>query len=70
MQLHSANGPTISVFGFCVDVKLESVRLLLDLANDGENSLALVFVLQDLDIRYVCSLMVILPLCIFYGSSN
>ncbi|PON37049.1 Vacuolar protein sorting-associated protein [Parasponia andersonii] len=53
IKLHSANGPTtVSLFGFCVDVKLESARLLVDLANDGENSLALIFVLQELYVRY------------------
>ncbi|XP_062110985.1 uncharacterized protein LOC133822610 isoform X2 [Humulus lupulus] len=52
MQLHSANGPIVSDFGFCVDLKLESVRLLVNLANDGENSLALIFSLQELYIQY------------------
>ncbi|KAL5574177.1 hypothetical protein UlMin_023774 [Ulmus minor] len=39
-------------FGVCVNAKLNSARLLVDLADDGESSLALIFVLQDLDIRY------------------
>ncbi|EXB26144.1 Putative vacuolar protein sorting-associated protein 13C [Morus notabilis] len=42
----------VPVFGFCVNAKFESVRLLVDLANDGENSLSLIFVLQELDICY------------------
>uniref|UniRef100_A0A803PHY5 Vacuolar protein sorting-associated protein n=1 Tax=Cannabis sativa TaxID=3483 RepID=A0A803PHY5_CANSA len=52
MQLHSANRPMVSDFRFGVELKLESIRLLVNLANNGENSLVLIFALQELYIQY------------------
>ena len=48
-----SNGPRNPAFGFCVNVKFDSVILLVDLANGEENSSALIFSLQELDTRYV-----------------
>ena len=58
------NKAMVPVFGFSVNAKFASVRLLLDLANDGENSSALVFVLQGLDIRYVLLLLFLYTICL------
>lgn len=49
----TSNRPRNAVFDFCVNVKFEKVSLVVDLANDEENSSALIFSLQELDIRYV-----------------
>ncbi|XP_048318354.2 uncharacterized protein LOC107405745 isoform X2 [Ziziphus jujuba] len=49
----TSNGPRNPVFGCCVNVKFEKVSLLVDLANDEEDSAALIFSLQELDICYL-----------------
>lgn len=49
-----SNQEIVADFRFAVTAKFERVKLLVDLANDGESSLALIFVLQDLDIWYAC----------------
>ncbi|KAE8077724.1 hypothetical protein FH972_016258 [Carpinus fangiana] len=46
------NGWTTHIFGFSVNANLESVSVLVDIANNGDYSSALMLSLKDLDIWY------------------